>query len=128
MQMKCARTQVSSGKTAGPRHYVSVPEGKTYVEVGAPDEGDAVTALEQFTNTLKDPSATTDEKRLALQFIVHIIGDLHQPLHAGNGTDRGGNDVKVRFSGKTQFTSRMGLTNVRATRSILHRVDSPTNA
>ena len=84
-------------KTAGPWHYVSVPEGKTYVEVGAPDEGDAVTALEQFTNTLKDPSATTDEKRLALQFIVHIIGDLHQPLHAGNGTDRGGNDVKVRF-------------------------------
>ena len=84
-------------KTAGPWHYVSVPKGKTYVEVGAPDEGDAVTALEQFTNTLKDPSATTDEKRLALQFIVHIIGDLHQPLHAGNGTDRGGNDVKVRF-------------------------------
>ena len=84
-------------KTAGPWHYVSVPEDKTYVEVGAPDEGDAVTALEQFTNTLKDPSATTDEKRLALQFIVHIIGDLHQPLHAGNGTDRGGNDVKVRF-------------------------------
>lgn len=84
-------------RTAGPWHYVSVPEGKTYVEVGAPDEGDAVTALEQFTNTLKDPSATTDEKRLALQFIVHIIGDLHQPLHAGNGTDRGGNDVKVRF-------------------------------
>jgi hypothetical protein len=28
---------------------------------------------------------------------VHIIGDLHQPFHAGNGTDRGGNDVKLKF-------------------------------
>lgn len=35
------------------------------------------------------------DKRLALRVIVHIIGDLHQPLHAGGGNDRGGNDVKV---------------------------------
>ena len=84
-------------KTASPWHYVSVPEGKEYHEVGAPPQGDAVTALKQFTETLKSKTATIDEKRLALQFIVHIVGDLHQPLHAGNGTDRGGNDVKVRF-------------------------------
>lgn len=84
-------------KTASPWHYVSVPEGKHYHEVGAPEEGDAVTALAAFTETLKSNSASFEEKQLALRFIVHIIGDLHQPLHAGNGTDRGGNDVKVRF-------------------------------
>jgi len=84
-------------KTASPWHYVTIPEGKQYVEVGAPEQGDAITALTQFTNTLKSETASLDEKRLALRFIVHIIGDLHQPLHAGNGTDRGGNDVKVRF-------------------------------
>jgi len=84
-------------KTASPWHYVTVPEGKAYNEVSAPKQGDAVTALKQFTQTLKSDAASVEEKRLALQFIVHIIGDLHQPLHAGNGTDRGGNDVKVRF-------------------------------
>lgn len=84
-------------KVAGPFHYVTVPAGKHYHEVEAPDEGDSVTALTQFRKTLRDKQATTAEKQLALRFIVHIIGDLHQPLHAGNGTDRGGNDVKVRF-------------------------------
>ena len=84
-------------KTATPWHYVTVPEGKVYSEVGAPEEGDAITALTHFTQILQSDTATLDEKRLALQFVVHIIGDLHQPLHAGNGTDRGGNDVKVRF-------------------------------
>ena len=84
-------------KTANPWHYVTVPEGKRYVEVGAPEQGDAFSALSDFTKTLKSETASDDEKRLALRFIVHIIGDLHQPLHAGNGTDRGGNDVKVRF-------------------------------
>lgn len=84
-------------KIAGPFHYVTVPTGKTYVEVGAPEQGDSYTALAEFTKTLKNPEASQADKQLALRFAVHIIGDLHQPLHAGNGTDRGGNDVKVSF-------------------------------
>ncbi|WP_018984421.1 S1/P1 nuclease [Salinimonas chungwhensis] len=80
-----------------PYHYVTVPEGKTYAEAGAPEQGDSVTALNRFTETLTDDTASQEDKQLALRFLVHIIGDLHQPLHAGNGTDRGGNDVKVRF-------------------------------
>lgn len=78
-------------------HFVTVPKGKTYAEVGAPAAGDAVTALKRFSDTLMNPAATAEEKRLALRFVVHLIGDLHQPLHAGDGTDRGGNDVKVKF-------------------------------
>ncbi|MFC4701094.1 S1/P1 nuclease [Glaciecola siphonariae] len=86
-------------KVAGPFHYVTVPEGKNYVEVGAPEQGDSYSALTDFTKTLKDPKASMADKQLALRFAIHIIGDLHQPLHAGNGTDRGGNDVKVQFFG-----------------------------
>jgi hypothetical protein len=84
-------------QTAGPFHYVTVPEGKRYAQIGAPEEGDAVSALTMFSNTLKDPSASVEQKRLALRFVVHIIGDLHQPLHAGNGKDKGGNDIKINF-------------------------------
>jgi hypothetical protein len=80
-----------------PFHFVTVPKGKTYAEVGAPPEGDAITALKRFSDVLKDNAASIDDKRLALRFTVHIIGDLHQPLHNGNGTDHGGNDVKPKF-------------------------------
>lgn len=87
-------------KEASPWHYVTVPKGKTYSDVGAPPEGDAVVALARFRKTLRDPKATREEKALALRFAVHVIGDLQQPLHAGNGEDRGGNDVKVTWYGQ----------------------------
>ncbi|MGB3725759.1 MAG: S1/P1 nuclease [Glaciecola sp.] len=84
-------------KVAGPFHYVTVPAGKRYKDVGAPEKGDSVTALKMYTEVLKNPDSTRQNKQLAIKMIVHIIGDLHQPLHAGNGTDRGGNDVKLTF-------------------------------
>lgn len=34
---------------------------------------------------------------MALKFLVHFVGDIHQPMHAGRAVDRGGNDVKVDF-------------------------------
>jgi hypothetical protein len=86
-------------KQASPWHYVTVREGDAYAPSDAPPEGDAMTALTRFTATLHDPKASLDDRRLALRFIVHIIGDLHQPLHAGGGDDRGGNDVKVTWFG-----------------------------
>src|SRR5690606_6045852 len=49
---------------------------------------------------LKDPAASKEKKAFALKFIVHLIGDLHMPLHVGNGLDRGGNSCKVLFHGK----------------------------
>ena len=84
-------------KKAGPFHYVTIPKGQTYTDVGAPEQGDGVSALKMFTANLTSSQTSKAEKQLALRFIVHIIGDLHQPLHAGNGTDRGGNDFKVNF-------------------------------
>ena len=88
-------------EVAGPYHYVTVPEGQRYADVGHPEEGDAIFALERFAETLRDPDASLEDKQLALRFTVHIIGDLHQPLHAGNGTDRGGNNVRVTWFGES---------------------------
>lgn len=87
-------------KTAKPWHYVTVRQGNEYHASDAPPEGDAVTALAQFTRILKDPKASLDERRSALRFIVHLISDLHQPLHVGGGIDRGGNDFKVNWFGR----------------------------
>lgn len=84
-------------RTGNPYHYVTIPVGKTYEQVGAPPQGDAITALALFSATLRDEAAPLAERQKALRFMVHIIGDLHQPLHAGNGTDRGGNSFNVIF-------------------------------
>ena len=80
-------------KKAPSLHYVTVPPGKNYAEVGAPAKGDAVSALAQFKSTLQDPDSSLPQKQLALRFTIHIIADLHQPLHVGNGEDRGGTRV-----------------------------------
>lgn len=82
---------------AGPFHYVTVPEGTQYDPENAPEQGDAYRALAQFSEIVTDDTRPLNERQRALRFIVHIIGDLHQPFHVGNGTDRGGNDVTVVF-------------------------------
>ena len=84
-------------KTASPWHYVTL-DGITYDR--APPEGDALEALERFSATLQDPAASRADKQLALRFIVHLVGDLHQPLHAGKCCDRCGNEVKVKWFGR----------------------------
>jgi hypothetical protein len=92
---------------AGPWHYVTVPPGTTYEAVGAPPQGDAHSALLAFSETVLDAEASTEEKALALRFIIHIIGDLHQPLHVGNGEDRGGNDFAVSHFGEPSNLHRV---------------------
>jgi len=86
-------------KEASPYHYVTIPKNQTYTQVGAPKKGDAITALAKFRKVLRDDDASLEDKQLALRFTIHIIGDLHQPMHVGDGTDRGGNDVSMTFFG-----------------------------
>jgi len=93
--------------TANPWHYVTVPPGKRYEDVGAPEEGDAVTALKRFRQTLRDPEASAEHRARALRFIVHIVADLHQPLHVGNGQDRGGNDFEITWFGEPSNLHRL---------------------
>jgi hypothetical protein len=92
---------------AGPYHYVTVPVGKRYSELKPPARGDAVTALAEFSAILRDPDASRVRKQLALRFSLHVIQDLHQPLHVGKGDDRGGNNVKVRVNGETSNLHRV---------------------
>ena len=49
---------------------------------------------------LKDRSAPGRARNEALKWVVHLVGDLHQPMHASDDSDKGGNDVKITFFGK----------------------------
>lgn len=62
--------------------------------------GKLITSLREQIAVLKDPAAAQEKKVFAIKFITHLIGDLHQPLHVGNGVDRGGNYCKVVFQGQ----------------------------
>lgn len=87
-------------KEASPYHYITVPLGTTYSTDIAPPEGDAITALTLFTKQIRDETLPIAQRQLALRFTVHLIGDLHQPMHTGKPGDRGGNRVDVMFKDK----------------------------
>ena len=80
-----------------PWHYCTIPDDKTYAEAGTPEEKDIIWAINDFTGQLKSDTLTLDEERFALRVLIHLVGDIHQPLHVGNGEDRGGNDVKLKY-------------------------------
>lgn len=77
-------------------HYMSWPSHQTEYQYNG-SGGKLKIAIQEQSDILKNKKSTKDEKVFALRFLIHLIGDLHQPLHVGNGKDRGGNDCKVFF-------------------------------
>jgi hypothetical protein len=80
-----------------PWHYATIPDGMTYDEAGTPEEGDIIQTLNRLIAELKTKQFTDEDEAFALKCLVHLIGDIHQPLHVGNGEDKGGNDVKLEY-------------------------------
>jgi hypothetical protein len=78
-------------------HYVNFPRGDCNYqpERDCPDGKCVVAAIDRQLEVLR--TSGDDEKRLnALKYVVHFIGDIHQPLHAGFGEDRGGNSYQLQ--------------------------------
>ncbi|MTI87085.1 MAG: S1/P1 nuclease [Balneolaceae bacterium] len=80
-----------------PWHYVTIPEGKTYQETEKAEGGDILWAIDKVVAELKSGDLSPEKEAENLKILVHLVGDIHQPLHVGNGTDRGGNDVKLQW-------------------------------
>ena len=78
-------------------HFVTIPDGKTYETSEKEPKGDVIWALNKCINELESDTLTLKEQQFALKTLVHLVGDIHQPLHVGNGTDKGGNDVKLKY-------------------------------
>lgn len=81
-------------------HYKNVDAGVKYEEAKLHENGDIVRALYAQTKVLQDPNASREQKQLALKMVVHLMGDIHQPMHVGHATDLGGNRWDVRYFGK----------------------------
>jgi len=78
-------------------NHPAILHGK--VASNAEPEDCVVDKIIQFAAELKNPSTSAIERRLSLQFLLHFIGDVHQPLHASNDNDKGGNDKIVKATG-----------------------------
>ena len=64
------------------------------------EQGNVYSAVLGYAGQLADPDRSETERAEALKFLVHFVGDLHQPLHAGFAEDRGGNDLAVFYDGE----------------------------
>lgn len=87
-------------RETAPWHYVDIPLGGSYISGRdcAPHRSCVVEKISEYLAVLTDKQATRERRAEALKFVVHFVGDIHQPLHAV-GEARGGNDVHVRFLG-----------------------------
>ena len=92
----------NSRKETGPWHYIDVPVNKPHVDLkrDCPDGNCVIPKIDQFERTVADARATPLQRREALMYLIHLVGDMHQPLHCSDNADKGGNDIKLAFLGR----------------------------
>lgn len=78
-------------------HYANVDEGFTYESMTKNEKGDVVTAIYGLVAELKSGKLTAEQESARLKMLIHLVGDIHCPMHAGHLSDRGGNNVMVKF-------------------------------
>ena len=83
----------------GPWHYIDVPIDQPHLDMTRDcAKGDCVIKkIEDFEAVLRDANAPAVQRREALMFLIHFVGDMHQPLHDSDNKDKGGNDVRVVY-------------------------------
>jgi len=88
-------------KATAPWHFIDLPiRENVTVETVKEFAGEhicVISALEKQTAILRDTKESQSKRQDALKFVIHFVGDLHQPLHCADDSDWGGNDKIVRF-------------------------------
>lgn len=81
-------------------HYLNIDEGKTIESMPKNPKGDVLRAVTEITEKLKSGKLTPEEETLNLKMLIHLVGDMHCPMHLGRLSDLGGNKRPVRFFGR----------------------------
>jgi hypothetical protein len=91
---------IRSQRDNGPWHYIDIPRGERQrkpLDQYCGEKGCVTRAITEQLAILKDPAASGVNRAEALRYIIHFVGDLHQPLHAITNADEGGNCVPVKY-------------------------------
>ena len=86
-----------------PWHYLNLPPGlshEQFVKRVGQSDNNVYTAILKTEAGLKDKSLTPAQKNEALKYLIHLVGDAHQPMHISRKEDKGGNTIQVRFDNK----------------------------
>jgi hypothetical protein len=82
---------------SGAWHYVNVPISARSYDPRDCHGNCVVSRFEEFRAVLADRKAPSARRRMALRYVIHLLQDLHQPLHVGDNHDRGGNAVQLTY-------------------------------
>jgi len=88
-------------------HFANVDSGQTYESMPKVETGDVVTATELAITMIQSNTESDSIKTMYLKFLIHLIGDLHCPMHAGRSTDLGGNRHPVTWFGNETNLHRL---------------------
>lgn len=100
------RMEAALPETA-PWHYVNIPSGAAgyLASRDCPQNNCVVAKIQWFSRVLADPQQSPAARLVALKFLIHLVGDIHQPFH-DLAEARGGNDIVVTLFGKQQCGDR----------------------
>lgn len=79
-------------------HWVTIEDNETYDQTKKNPKGDLIYALERIITELKSKKLTPKEEAERVKMLIHLVGDIHQPLHVGR-SDQGGNSIKLTWFG-----------------------------
>lgn len=78
-------------------HYKNIDANETYETAAQNPSGDVLTAIEAQVKALKSGELNHEQEAIALRMLVHLVGDLHCPMHMGHKSDLGGNRWQVQY-------------------------------
>ncbi|MBD0779030.1 S1/P1 nuclease [Maribacter sp. ANRC-HE7] len=93
-------------------HYVNVPPGKDYKDIEPNTYGDLVTGIRKCVEVVGNKKNPKEDRVFYLKMLVHLVGDLHQPMHVGRLEDKGGNDIQVQWFGRGSNLHRVWDSNM----------------
>lgn len=93
---------VVKNQHTAPWHFLDIPKDQTAYDPQRDCKGDncIIAQIERFRGILGDTTRREAERIVVLKYLVHFLGDLHQPPHCADNMDRGGNEVLVTFLGQ----------------------------
>ena len=93
-------------------HYINMSLDENYQDSKVNPNGDLVTGIAYCKKVIISKTSSNDDKAFYLKLLIHLIGDLHQPMHIGLQDDKGGNDFKVQWFYKDSNLHRVWDTDM----------------
>jgi hypothetical protein len=86
-----------------PWHYLNLPLGlnhEAFVKAVSQSDNNVYSAILKMEASLRDKNVSAEAKKEALKYLVHMVGDAHQPMHVSRKEDKGGNTIQLRYDNK----------------------------